>query len=300
MNDLRIHVPASTSNLGPGFDCVGLALDLWNETTFSFKPQPFSITTEGFSAPRMDQPSENLIWRSFCSFFKSRIEAVPAQVQIHSVNRIPIGAGLGASATAIITGLLAADAFLQTQAKTDSILEVAARMEGHPDNVTPELIGGLTATALDEQSLIYKSFPIADWQLGLVVPLIALRTEDARKALPNTVTLKEAAFNLNRAVFLMRALQEGDETGLRFSMQDRLHEKYRRALIPGSEAVIQAGYNAGAAGVCLSGAGSGIIAFCMKNPAAVTRAMAAGFEMAGQQAEGYNLKISPKGAWVEV
>ena len=300
MRSFSVYVPASTSNIGPGFDCVGLAVNLWNEARFYFDSSLSSIeiTAEGYQSKVQKQPSENLIFRSFLHFFELKGIKVPEGLRIHCVNRVPIGSGLGSSSTAILIGLLAADELLGTKTSQQGILEIAAILEGHPDNVTPAIFGGLTAASMDETGVRTERFPIADWNMAVVVPHFNLSTKAARKALPDTVPFRDAVFNLNHAIFLMRALQDGDEEELRFAMQDRLHQQYRMRLIPGSEAILQAGVDAGAAATGLSGAGPGVIAFSMGKTDQILAAMLQAAHLAGYEADGFELKTSSNGAWI--
>lgn len=301
MSAIRITVPASTSNLGPGFDTLGLAVSLVNRFTFTFDTDKTEVVNEGFGAEQTAAPEENLVVQSFRHRLKTLGSSAPAHLQLHCENNVPFGSGLGSSSTAITAGLMAADAWLGRSSDKIGLLSMATEIEGHPDNVTPSIFGGLTASALDQNGVRMKPFPVADWKLAIVVPNISIATKVARAALPKTVSLPDAVYNLNRVVFLMRALAEGDEEGLNFAMRDKLHQQYRMKLFSGSEDIQAAAVAAGASAAGISGAGPGIIAYTMSAERCheILQAMAAAAEKADYHAYAYDLRISPQGASTE-
>ncbi len=301
MSAIRITVPASTSNLGPGFDTLGLAVSLFNRFAFTFDTDKTEIVNEGFGAEQTAAPEKNLVVQSFLHRVKTLGGSAPTHFHLHCENNVPFGSGLGSSSTAITAGLLAADAWLGMSSDKMELLSMATEIEGHPDNVAPSLFGGLTASALDQDGVRMKPFPVADWKLAVVVPNINIATKVARAVLPKTVPLPDAVYNLNRVVFLMRALAEGDEEGLNFAMRDKLHQQYRMKLFSGSEEILSAAVAAGAGAAGISGAGPGIIAYTMSTERCqeILRAMAAAAEKAGYHAHAYALRISPQGAAAE-
>lgn len=299
MNAFTVKVPATTANIGPGFDCIGLALELWNEAFFSFDHKGLDISIEGFSNLIEEDPTNNLIYRSFEMFCINRQVKMPADLSIHCTNRIPMGSGMGSSSSAIILGLYAADAWLEAHTSKDNFLEMAALVEGHPDNVAPAIYGGLVAAMIDEQEVCSRQYKTADWNTAVILPNMVLLTENSRKALPKQVTLKDAVYNISHSMMVLDALENGDENLLRRAMKDRLHQQYRLPLIPGAECACQAAMDCGAAAVGLSGAGPGLIAFSMGDTTAIIDGMRKAFLEAGLESDAYALKISRKGAFVE-
>ncbi len=293
-----VHVPATTCNIGPGFDCIGLALNLWNEAAFSFETEGLSISVQGYSSSDIPAPENNLIYKTFAEYCRHNGKSVPRDLQIECNNRIPMGSGLGSSATAILTGLLAADTWLETGLSKAELLKIAAKIEGHPDNSAPAIYGGLVGIAMDEDVICEQSFPVAAWNTVIVVPHIDLPTKVARKALPEKVPLKDAIFNIGHAILVMRALENGDENLLRFAMRDRLHQPYRIPLITGSDALIKAAEDAGAAAAGLSGAGPGIIAFTMSGTDLILAKMKEALEIYNLETECFTPKISLSGAYI--
>jgi len=301
MNSQRItvHVPASTSNLGPGFDCIGLALDVWNESVFSFEQEGRTITWNGYQPEIESKPENDLVFQAFSKFCVFHGASLPANLHIDCTNRIPIGAGMGSSAAATLTGLLAADAWLGTNVSKNDLLQLALSIEGHPDNSAPSIFGGLVGMSTDENTVCAHSFPIAPWNTVILIPQMNLPTKTARKILPETILRKDAIFNIGHAILVMQALAEGNEELLQFAMKDRLHQPYRIPLITGSEAIIKAAEDTGAA-AGLSGAGPGIIAFTMTDPNHLLSRMVAASERAHLKIETLTPKISSSGAYVTI
>ncbi|NMA13079.1 MAG: homoserine kinase [Chloroflexi bacterium] len=301
MSAIRITVPASTSNLGPGFETLGLAVSLRNRFTFTFNTDKTEVINEGFGAEQNRAPEENLVVQSFHHRLKALSGSSPTHFHLHCENNVPFGSGLGSSSTAITAGLLAADAWLGKSSDKAELLSMATEIEGHPDNVTPSIFGGLTASALDQDGVRMKPFPVADWKLAIVVPNITIATKVARAALPKTVSLPDAVYNLNRIVFLMKALAEGDEDGLNFAMRDKLHQQYRMKLFSGSEDILAAAVSAGASAAGISGAGPGIIAYtmCAERCHEILQAMTTAAKKAGYRPHAYELRISSQGASAE-
>ncbi|MHC1772624.1 MAG: homoserine kinase [Flexilinea sp.] len=293
-----VHVPATTSNIGPGFDCIGLALNLWNEAIFSFETEGISISIQGYTSSTATAPENNLIYKTFVDFCQQNGKTPPRDLQIECNNRIPMGSGLGSSATAILTGLLAADTWLGTGLTKTELFNIAAKIEGHPDNSAPAIYGGLIGIGMDEDSICEQNFPIAAWNTVIVVPHIDLPTKVARKILPEKVLLKDAIFNVGHAILVMHALENGDENLLHFAMRDRLHQPYRIPLITGSDAIIKAAEDAGAAAAGLSGAGPGIIAFTMSETDYILSKMKETLEIYHLEAECFTPKISLSGAYI--
>lgn len=296
---ITVHVPASTSNIGPGFDCIGLALDIWNETVFSFDQEGRTINSVGYKPEIESEPENNLVFQAFSEFCRLHGSVLPANLHIDCTNRIPIGAGLGSSAAATLTGLLAANAWLNANITDEDLLRMALSIEGHPDNSAPEIFGGLIGMSADEGTVCTHRFPIAPWNTVILIPKINLPTKTARKILPETILRKDAIFNIGHAILVMQALAEGNEALLQFAMKDRLHQPYRIPLITGSDAIIKAAENTGAA-AGLSGAGPGIIAFTMSDTNLLRSRMAAAAESFHLKMEILTPKISCSGAYITI
>jgi homoserine kinase len=299
---VSVKVPATTANLGPGFDALGLALTLWNETAFE-PAEGFSLRIEGEGAESLAADHENLVVRATRRAYETAGRGMPP-LAIRCTNRIPLGAGLGSSAAAIVTGLLGADALLGGPFSREAILNLAVEIEGHPDNVAPALLGGLVVSTVDRGKFIAHRIVGATGRLPLpvtiVIPDFDFPTRAARAALPEQVPLKDAVHNISRAVLVAEALRTGDLELLGEAMDDALHQPYRLPLIPGAREAMEAARQAGAAAVALSGAGPGLVAFSSRRDPSIGAAMARAFESAGLTARNFQLEISEMGAEVDV
>lgn len=298
LRNFTVRAPASTSNLGPGFDAFGLALNLWNEADFSFDAARTEITFEGFGTAAALQRDENLILRAFRSLCAEHGKEAPSAIRIHCRNRIPLGSGLGSSGASIAIGLTAANEALDLGLSPAELVDLGVRIEGHPDNVAASLLGGLTVGAVgssDEGTLI-ASYAAADWNIAVIKPHITILTEDARRVLPKTVPLGDAVFHIQRIPFLLSALCGGDEETLRFAARDRLHQRYRLPLIPGGGAILDAAEGAGAAAAIISGSGPSLLAFTLGDPAPILAAMTSACRAAGTDCDAYALKVTTDGA----
>ena len=294
-----VLVPATSANLGPGFDCLGLALDLWNETEFTLEGERLDLLSSGEGR---DIPTDerNLVVQAMRFFCDERGLPFPRGVRIRCHNEIPLGSGLGSSASAVITGLLGAAALLQQPLEPEEALALSARMEGHADNAAAALLGGLVIVAAGKNGWITRSVAIPDHAVALVLPDVDLPTHAARAALPTEVSMKDATFNLGRAILVVEALRAGDLDLLRQAVDDRLHLPYRLPLIPGGQSALEAAYAAGARAVTISGAGPSLIAFTEDVPSAekVAEAMTSTFLAQRVLSRAFLLRTTPKGASV--
>lgn len=258
---VTVSVPASTSNLGPGFDCLGLALDLRNELTLELAEEPGKpvVEIEGEGAATLPRGEKNLLVQAARRVLPANL---PGRLVFKAVNRIPLARGLGSSAAAAVAGLWAGAHLFGTLRRTEDELEtMAVALEGHPDNVAPCVHGGLTASlTVDgrpraQRLRIHPSFASA-----VCIPAFELATKKARAALPKKVPLADAVFNAARALLLARALETGRTTMMAELMEDRLHQPYRARLVPGLREALPAAIRAGAAGAALSGSGPTVFA----------------------------------------
>tara|TARA_Y100000590_G_scaffold31427_4_gene34815 strand:- start:13703 stop:14611 length:909 start_codon:yes stop_codon:yes gene_type:complete len=255
---ISVRAPATTANLGPGFDCLGLALDIWNETSFEIGHSDLSISGEGENELVLDL--NNLLYRGFAKPFEIIGRDVPA-VSIKAKNEIPVGRGLGSSAAAIVSGLIAGDKATGIGLSHDEILTLAAEMEGHADNVGPALLGGLQIVVSSNQEWVTSQVPIPKKiSLIIFIPDKLVLTSEARSSLPEAVTLDDAKFNIGRASLFVNSMAQGDIDHLGIATQDRLHQDYRAALLPGINSVMKGALSAGADCVFISGSGPSVIA----------------------------------------
>jgi homoserine kinase len=296
---VRVSVPASTANLGPGFDCLGLALGLRNTIDVTVLEDGFELTIDGEGAERLRKDRGNLIARAADAVW-SHVGRKPPGLKIDAVNGIPLSSGLGSSAAAAVSGLAAANALLDRPLSKIDLLRLAQRLEGHADNAAAALFGGLTIVSASGDDLLVDMLDVPPIQIAVALPGVRLSTRQAREALPRRVPLGDAVSNIGRSWFVVRALQAGDYDRLQQAMVDRLHEPYRRALIPGFDAVEQAARKAGAAAVALSGAGPSLAAFAPDGHAEIAQAMQAAFEARGVKCRSFVLPVDREGAHVDI
>lgn len=274
---VHVRVPASTANIGPAFDCLALALDLWNEAEFELGGQGVQIDVTGEGAERLPRHERNLIYRAVSRVYEEVSEAAPQHIRIRCHNNIPLGSGLGSSAAASLAGLLGANALLGHPLKPELVMRLGAELEGHADNLAAALYGGLVLVKHSDWRLTAQSLACAQWPAVYVRPEVRLSTRAARAALPKKVSMADAVFNISQALAVREALGSGDLAALADAMQDRLHQPYRLPLVPGAAEAMQAAASLGAA-AGLSGAGPGVIAFVAEGgQAAVQQAMQAAF-----------------------
>jgi len=261
---IKIRVPATTANLGSGFDCLGLALKLYLNLEIEETENSLVIEYQGEGAEKfsLKKKEETLIWKSINLVLKKTHKDIHKKgLKIKVLNKIPITRGLGSSASAIIGGIVGAARLYGIDLTNQEMLGLALSLEGHMDNIVPALIGGLTLaykTGQGEIKWARIKTPL-DLRIVLAVPEFTLNTKEMRKVLPQKVTLSQAIFNLSRSALLVNALQNSDWEVLVEAMEDRLHQPYRTPFIPGIEDMFSQIKKTGLAGVALSGSGPSIV-----------------------------------------
>ncbi len=298
---VRVLVPASSANLGPGFDCLGLALGLYNtvEMTALDAGEGLQVEVDGEGADRLSADSNNLIVRAANTLWE-KTGLGPTGVRIKAHNDIPLGSGMGSSAAAAVAGLAAANALAGGPLSRSDLLRLAYQLEGHPDNAAAALFGGLTMVSATGDELMHATLEVPPLKVAIALPSVRLSTIEAREALPKNVPLQDAVFNIGRAAFVVRALQLGDYEMLGFAMTDKLHQPYRRKLIPGFDVAVSVARQAGAAAVALSGAGPSLAAFAPDHHWEIASAMKAAFESVGVTCRAFVLPVDRQGVQISV
>ncbi len=277
---IKVSVPATSANIGSGFDALGLAVTLYNTVTFEDSDRLDISASDGTRIPRNES---NLVYRSAKGLFDKVGKKIPP-LKITQTNPIPMARGLGSSSACIIAGLLGANRMLGDILNTQELLTLATSIEGHPDNVAPALLGGLTSSVF-EDGAVYSVKRNVDESLcfAAIVPDYKLLTEAARAALPKMVSHKDAVYNLSRAALVPAAFCEGMHGLLGIATEDRLHQPYRMPLMPGSKEVFDLAHACGAKAVYISGAGSTVMAVAERSDA---ESFYAGLEQGLERLEG--------------
>ena len=295
MSILRVGVPATSANLGPGFDSFAIALPLL--AAFELRPaRAWSVDVEDAGIPAGEDNLFVVAARATAIAARSRL---PAQ-HVTQRSAIPLGRGLGSSAAAIVGGCVAANALLGGPLGGEELLRIAAGVEGHPDNVAAALYGGFTVAVPAAAGPFATRLPFpASWRACVLVPAEVLATEHARAVLPATVSRSDAVFNLAHASALVAAILRRDGALLARAMDDRLHQPARLALVPALDAIVQAARGAGAFGAALSGAGPSVIAIATTaRSARVAAAMERAAADAGAPGRPRVLRVRSAGAAV--
>jgi homoserine kinase len=298
--------PATSANLGPGFDSLGLALQLYNRfevEEYDGDPQQPLIEVLGDLGKELTTSPDNLFFRSFALLFARLYVPLPS-VRIRIITNIPPGCGLGSSATAVVGGLASANEWVRMQGLArpmpkEELLELAVEVEAgnHPDNVAPALLGGLVATTKMGGKIHAIRTPFPDALKAIIfTPAFPMDTVAGRKLLPASYPKADVTFNTGRVALLVMALQTGHYEVIGEAMQDRLHQPYRQTLFPAMPAIIQAAISAGAHGACLSGGGSSLIALASTRFHEVLQAMQEAARAADVQGKGRVLRADQQGA----
>lgn len=257
MKMLKITVPASSANLGAGFDALGLALTLYNRVWMEEADGCHIESADGIPVPTDET---NLIYHTARVLY-TRCGRPFRGLHIRQENNIPMARGLGSSSACLVAGLLGANTLLGSPLGPEDVADLAAELEGHPDNVAPALLGGLVTAVMDGGRVHTVSVPVSERiRFAVFIPDFELKTETARAALPTEVTRQDAVYNLSRAALMTASLFSGSLQNLRVAVQDRLHQPYRFPMIPGAEPIFYTAYSLGAYAVAISGAGPSILA----------------------------------------
>lgn len=293
---IELRIPASTSNLGPGFDAIGLAVSLHNEFLFERVETGFEIVIEGEGKSVLERGLDNRAYRAFRAASES-LENKVSGLRIMQHNAIPLARGLGGSGTAVLAGTIAAYLFAGVEPETSRVLDQAFTIEMHPDNITPSLVGGLAVCIVDRGHINYlKISPPSNLTTVILIPDRSLDTGKARKVVPQQFSRDDAIFNIRGAGMITAALATGQLDNLALAMRDRIHQPYRLPFMPGMTDIFEAALKAGSPGVALSGAGSGIFAFAyIERERAIGEAMKAAAARFGMKAWNLYLPIDIHG-----
>ena len=274
---VSVKVPATTANIGPGFDCLGMALPLYNTVTIEETVLPgtgieINVMSDSDSIDQLslDQvpTDENSIVYKAVELLYNSIGQTPSELKINIQSNIPVSRGLGSSSSVIVGALIAANELLGRPADEVALLTIACEIEGHPDNITPAIVGGLVISSQEEDgSVIYSklNWP-EEWKITVCVPDFELSTEIARSVLPAEVPMKDAVFNAQRMAMFVDAVSRKDSNLMRVALQDKLHQPYRMKLVPGLDAIMDnLKHFDNVIGVVLSGAGSSVLVISERN-----------------------------------
>ncbi|NMC33032.1 MAG: homoserine kinase [Veillonellaceae bacterium] len=276
----RVRIPATTANCGPGFDTLGIACTLYNEVLLEMTETTgqIEIGVSGDGADSLPVNDRNLVLRSVRAVFE-KAGKQPSGIRLTLRNNIPLSRGLGSSSAAIVGGVVAANAVLGGKFSPDELLDLATKLEGHPDNVAPALLGGFTISVMQGGQVVCLRLPVPEQlQLVVCIPDFRLSTNKARQAIPASVPHRDAVYNVSRAALLVGAMASGQIGYLADALDDKLHQPYRAALIPGMMEVFAAGKAAGALGVAMSGAGPSLMAYTTEKVDAIGEAMVQAFK----------------------
>ena len=277
MKNIAVRVPATSANMGPGFDCLALTLDIWNEFHVTVGGVGISIT--GDSADLLPKSEQNLFYRSIQAVFEYLGEKMPA-ISIAYENTIPVGRGLGSSASAVVGGLVAGNELSGNSIPKDVLLAMAASIEGHADNSSAALFGGCQIVVNDNDNYVTSRVNLPDnLRAVLFIPEVTMPTDQSRAQLPVEVGRNEAIFNISRAALLINLLNTGNLSEMAIATQDQLHQPIRTKNLPAINSIFKSALNAGALGVFLSGAGSTVLAL------ANNREVTIGYEIADAAAK---------------
>jgi homoserine kinase len=317
---VRVTVPASSGNVGPGFDVLGLALAIYNRVELTCStPRRFRsegeadralreviplIEISGEGAESLPRDASNLAFRSLAATF-ARLRMAPGFVAMRMDNGIPLTRGLGSSAATTVAGILAASAACGSSLCPDHALRIATEFEGHADNAAAQLMGGLTACMTTPEGTQAVRLPLKDrYDAVLAIPDYELKTRDARKVVPGQVPLADVIYSMSRTVILAGLLAQGAQEGIAEAMKDRIHQPHRASLMPGFNETLHEAVKAGALGAALSGAGPTILALVPKSDAAratrVGNAMLKALSRAGVKARSQVACIDKRGARVSI
>lgn len=298
MQRITVNVPATTANLGPGFDCLGLALDWWN--TITVEPARTRAVRLRGDSDGLPADETNMVVEHIRILYK-HIGIVMPTLRVTMTNRIPIGKGFGSSAAAMVGGLIAGNALAGVPLSAQEILELAHELEGHPDNVSAAILGGFTISVCEGTRVVTAHVePAPNWRAVVYIPDHALSTTYARQVLPPKISRGDAVFNLGRAALLAYAFTSRRADFLQIGTQDRLHQPYRVPLVKGMSEMLDAACIAGANGAALSGAGPSLIAFATSNANAlrIRGTFAETARALNLKGEARILKLSARGAYV--
>jgi len=293
--NIKIIIPATTANLGPGFDTLGAAVKLYNEIHISSGPAQ-CIAVEGEGAGVLPTDKSNIVWQSMTKILGKKYPF--GSLRIRLINRIPLSAGLGSSAAARLGGLLAAYAVTGKKYTPAELLAIGVRLEGHPDNIVPALVGGICA-AVDGPSISFVRLNPPPLQAVICQPAFELPTKEARRVLPRQVPIEDAVYNISRTALFMAAITARRYDCLPIAMDDCLHQPYRKKLIVGLDEVFAAARKKGAYGAAISGAGPSVIALTNRSTAAaVGKAMQAAWKKRSIASRVFILDFDLRGARV--
>jgi homoserine kinase len=271
MDMIKVKVPATTANMGSGFDSIGMALQMYNIVFAEEIDSGLEIIIQNGDK---DIPTDesNLIYQTIRYFYREVGQKMPG-IRIVQQDSIPHTRGLGSSAACIVAGLHIGNALSKSFFSKEELVQMAAQLEGHPDNTTPAILGGMTVGAMNDADMKYVKVNVAEnLHFAVMIPDFTLSTELARSVLPQDISLKDGVFNASRAALLTASMITGDIDNLSMAMEDKFHEPYRMKLIPGMKDIFIEAKKHGAKGVFLSGAGPTIIAV-IKNVVAFRREM---------------------------
>ena len=301
VRSVKVRVPGTSANCGPGFDCLGVACTIYNELELTLlEEERLDIEITGDGAENIPVDERNIVWRSIQKLLERAGKAQEYKGAIIRMdNGVPLSRGLGSSATAIVGGLKAANECLGNPFTNRDLLQMATEIEGHPDNVAPAIFGGFTISIVrNGKPECFSLMPKLPLKLVVTVPDFFLPTKAARAVLPAEVPMKDAVFNIGRAAMLTAALCKGNKSFLRSVFDDALHQPYRAKLIPGMYDVFKAARAAGALGASMSGAGPCLIAFTVENAEAGGMAMRDSCARNNGKSEYHSFDIDGTGATV--
>jgi len=301
MNKMRAiaRVPASTTNLGPGFDVLGLAVQLYSTVELEETSSGIQVEVHGVNRELIPIDESNRAYKA-AKFIFEKVKKRPDGVKLTLTNGIPVERGLGGSGTATLGGLLTANLICGEPFSKDELLNFALKLEGHPDNISASLLGGFVVACIDGEKIHHVKLRCPDYlKVAFVIPNFPLNTEKARKTLPQEIPHKDAVFNVSRCSFLVASILTGNLDSLSIGMEDKIHQPYRKPLIPGIEDVFEAALDAGALSVALSGAGPTVAAFCVEDGEAIAANMKRAFKMHRIESETKVLDVDNEGAIVK-
>lgn len=273
---VSVKVPASSANIGPGFDCMGIALPIYNTITIEETVMPgtgieINMMSEEEAIDEMafdsiPRDENNIVYKAVEMLYNS-IGQEPSELKINIQSQIPIARGLGSSASIIVGGLLAANKLLNNPADEQALLAIATEVEGHPDNVAPAILGGFVLSNQEDDGTISycKLHWPEDWDITVCIPDFELATDIARSVLPKEVPLQDAVFNAKHLGMLIHAVNTKDEKLMKLALKDKLHQQYREKLVPGMKEMIDVfKHEDGVLGCVLSGAGPSMLVISYK------------------------------------